>query len=117
MSNAVAHFIVRSNGVVDREATLSKFSGELSLYIAKRETDEAEISNGVNMVFDRHRGVNINTAALKSLVCAELKTAPGAMAEVGERVANYIRDNSVEGGAFRVRKGKGGGIVRLADKI
>jgi hypothetical protein len=116
MSNNVVDFIVRVNGSIDQEATLNKFSAALAEYKAKRETEDVDISNAVNQVFDKYRGASINLPALSNLACATLKVSPEAHASMTKRVADFVRANAGEGGAFEIRKGKGGGVSRRADK-
>jgi hypothetical protein len=116
MSNNVVDFIVRVNGAIDQEATLNKFSAALAEYSAKRETEEADISAAVNAVFDKYPGASVNLPALSNLACANLKVSASSHAAMTERVADFVRANAGEGGAFEIRKGKGGGVSRRADK-
>lgn len=115
MTNPVSEFIVRSNGSIDQAATLAKFSAALGEYVTKRETEDDDISRAVNTVFDRHPGASINLPALSSMACGVLNTSASAYTEMSERVANFVRANSGEGGAYQIKKGKGGGVRRTAD--
>lgn len=113
MTNPVADFIVRNNGSIDLEASRAKFTAALELYTAERETEDASVADAVNAVFDQYKGAAVNLPALKSLALGKLNATHAQFALLSDRVGNYVKANP---SLFEVKKGKGGGVSRLADK-
>lgn len=115
MSN-MNEFLVRgSDGTVDVDATTLKFRGALEVYIAERETENALIAAAVSEVFDQFKGANINMPALTSYALQRLNATPSNFMALSERIQEYVRENAGEGGIYKIAKGKGGGVRRVAD--
>jgi hypothetical protein len=110
---SVSSFVVLSNGSVDVSATEAAFSSALALYISERETQNEQIASAVSAVFDEHLGKTITMPVLQSLACGKLAALPDNYKSLSDRVATYVREQN--GNTFRITKGKGGGVARLAD--
>jgi hypothetical protein len=115
MDNMNAFVVRGESGSVDVEATTLKFRGALEVYLATRETEDASIAAAVHEVFDTHRGANINMPALVGFAIQKLGVTPANHATLSEKVADYVRNNAGDGGAFEIKKGKGGGTRRVCD--
>lgn len=115
MSNINAFVVKSENGSVDVEASCLKFRGELEKHLAAREVETSAIAEAVHAVFDQYKGVNINMPALTNAVLSRMGATPSTFAVLSERTAEYVRENAGEGGAFKIAKGKGGGVRRVAD--
>lgn len=111
--------LVRSaEGSVDVEATLFKAHEQILEYIAKRETEEAEIGKAVHAVFDQYPGASINMPAITSLVLRSLGAEPANFKTLTEKVVEYLRNNSGEKGMaqFQIARGRNGGVKRWCDQ-
>lgn len=102
--------VVRADGLVDVSETLEKIEAALSAENAAAEKAFTAVGPAVQAVFAKHPGASINMPAVVSFTLAELGTKPADFAATNELVTNYIRANSVDGGLFEIRKGKGGGV-------
>ena len=98
MSNQITVDVVLADGKVDELASTQAFQAALSEHIAQYEVESSAISDAVNAVFDQYPGKAI---ASHGSLC--------------ERVLDFVRANQGEGGTLQMRKGKGGGISRVAD--
>ena len=115
MSNINAFLVRGADGSCDLDATVLKFRGELEKFLALRETEDAGIAAAVSEVFDTHKGASINMPALQGFVLQKMGATPANYAVLGERVAEYVRSQAGEGGIYKIAKGKGGGVKRVAD--
>ncbi len=127
--NLEIKLVTGNDGLVDVEATLSAAEDQIRARKAELETEETNILNALNKVFDSKKGVRMNmpyviNQALQLLGVAE---TPGAYKTMYDRVHGFIQQNSqgktdketktVErpDSLFVIGKGKGGGIGRRAD--
>lgn len=113
MNNLSGYVVRDTNGAVDMDATVLKFRTDLDAHLAARAERDSQIADAVNAVFDQYRGANINLPALETLALSKLGADPSNYGELAEALRSYIKDNSGEGGAFKVAKGKGGGCHRV----
>lgn len=111
-------YVVRVNGSVDRDATVSKFESDLDSFIAERETEQGVIAEAVNAVFDQYRGARCNMPFLTSTALNRLNAGPSNHKALTERVQEYVRSNAgtrESGALFSIAKGAGGGVGRWVD--
>jgi hypothetical protein len=109
--------VVRSfDGSVDMTASLSAAKTAIEKFIADKESEDTAINVAVHEVFDQFKGANINMPALVSLVVQKLGGSPENFKVLGDKIANFVRDNSGEFGTFTISKGRGGGVRRNSDK-
>lgn len=101
---------------IDHEATIQKFAKALADYEKKCEAQTGEFHTAVHTVFDEFRGTSFNMPALLGYAMPKLKVDPKKYNETLAALRQYVQDNSTDGGAFRMKKGPGGGICRLADQ-
>lgn len=103
-----------ANGEVDMKETLSNVASAVRAYNEAHRHDQLQITAAVNQVFDKYKGVFLNSKALATFVCGVLqpKGLEGTIL-VTKRVGEYVAANSKEGGPFVIRKARG--VARLAD--
>lgn len=118
MSNLTVTLVRGTDGSIDVRGSLAAFEAALHKHVAERETETATIAAAVNQVFDNlaKTGARANMPYVKSATLTVLNALPGNFNELGERVAQYIRDNAGEDKLFTIGKGKGGGVARNSDK-
>jgi hypothetical protein len=105
---------VLSAGVVDLEATLRNVAEVCAAYNAELAADLEMVAPAVHAVFDKYPGASINMLALKNLALTELGVSFDQYAVMSERVHTFVKAN--EGTLFEIKRGKGGGCLRIADK-
>lgn len=116
MSNLSGYVVRDGNGAVDLNATETKFRTDLQAYLTERAEQDTKIADAVSAVFDQFKGANINLPALETFVLAKLDAQPSNYGELSAALRSYIKDNSGEGGTFKIAKGKGGGCHRVCDE-
>lgn len=120
----LSQFAVRSaSGSVDAEATLAKFSETLSVYIAERETETAQIQSAVEKVLTS--GARVNMDFLVSAACRELNADAASFKTLGDKVRTFVRENACDATddglpsdaskPYHIGRGKGGGVGRWTD--
>jgi len=102
-----------SDGTIGVEATCQKFRLALLAHIAEQDKRDDEVSSAVNGVFDHYRGARINMPALVSAALTRMNVHPENYKTLEGAVLTHIRRNP---NVFRVSKGKGGGVSRIADE-
>lgn len=125
--------VLATDGTIDTDASLSSAKKTLLTYVAERETESEQIGEAVHAVFDQYKGASINMPALQSMALTHLNVQPESFKVLGERVAQYVRDNAdlpevkdkagnvtqaaepARTRAFKISKGKNGGVRRWAD--
>ena len=111
--------VVRSGGLIDRDASVAAFTAALDAHIVESETEGAVIAEAVGAVFDQYKGAAINMPALETFALTRLNVQPETWASLRTKVKSFVRDNSTdtreEGGLFQGKKGSGGGVRRWAD--
>lgn len=99
------------NGAVDVDASCAEFRTALVEYAALQAADSESIAQGVAAVFAKYPNLkNINLPALCSFTAAEMGADPKSHAEIGERVANYVRSAT---SLYKIGKGRNGGVSRV----
>lgn len=110
----VSTYAVRNQaGAVDVQATHLKFTQDLHAYILSEKTDNDVISKAVERAF---RDRNVSTLGMNAILhytMENIEVAPANFNAIRERVANYVRSNTR---AFKVSKGKGGGVQWLTSQ-
>lgn len=108
--------VVRTtDGIIDTEATLASFAEQVLALVDQEEERGVDIDLAANAVFDANRGVTLSMpfvcgAVVQALVAKGLVT-PATFNTMLAQVGAWVRSNP----AFKVAKGKGGGVVRLCD--
>lgn len=116
-----------SDGTIDQDQSETNFRSALVKRKAELETEQEQIGDTVNALFDKHPGASINMPAIASMAANMLNAQPENYSVLSERVLEYVRANSqgktAEDGTverpaslFVIAKGKGGGCYRRADK-
>lgn len=109
----MSEMVVRDdNGSVDVDGTIVAFKNELYSWVQEVEYETSLVGAAVNVVFDNHKGANINMPALTSMALNILGATPANYAHLSEMVGDYVRTSKAQ---FCVSKGKGGGVKRIAD--
>lgn len=117
-------FVVVKDGVIDVEASVTKFRNAVTIAAETRKNDLEVVAVNVAAVYDQYPGAYIQIDALKSFVLRRLDVSPAAYSEIAERVHKYVQENTEAGNGiteagtpalFVLKKGKGGGFARRAD--
>ena len=111
-------YAVRANdGSIDLDATVSKFEGDVSTYVALQAADQEKVAEAVATVFDTNMGTNINMPFLVSQALPLLGVSASTHKSLSERVLAYVRSNADGKGSnlFSIVKGIHGGVKRLSD--
>ena len=124
--NLNKYAVIGSNGSIDMQATINKFSADLDTYDQKHGAQMESIGNAVNAVFDQYKGARLNTAFIQGEVVRRMNIEPQNYKSVCDKVQEYLhlhsqgkarQDGSVErpNSLYLINKGKGGGVGRRSD--
>lgn len=120
MKKISEYVVVGSDGAIDCDATVDKFTEALYAYVESSEAQVAQIAGAVTAVFDQYKGVRLNMPALVNFALAKLETTPANHGELSEECASFIRANAVTEknpeGIYRISKGHSGGVTRVCDE-
>ena len=123
----LSKFVVRSNGAVDRAATVAAFNTALDAVIVKDAETTGKVGEAVSAVFDEYKGAAINMPALCGMVCTKLGADKDTFQSLSDAAKSYVQNNAqgdkdkatgeVENpdSLFVIAKGRGGGVRRRAD--
>jgi hypothetical protein len=110
--------LVMDNGRVDSGASVEAFEAELSKFVAAHETELSSVASAVSAVFDEHLGHSINMPTLSALTAMRLNAQPSNFGALSELVLDYVRaDAKSASPTYTIRKGKAGGVARIADIV
>lgn len=116
MKTLLINLVRFEDGSINVDGTLDAAHSQLLNHIAARETETATIAAAVDELFTDKLGARLNMPYVVSQCQQKLNAQPENFKALGERVAQYVRDNAGEGGLFKIGKGKGGGVLRTADQ-
>lgn len=129
MSISLTTDLALSGGKIDIEASVQVFRAAAVKRQAELETEQAEIAQAVETLFDRNLGKAIAMPTLGSMVAQALNAVPENFKVLSERALDYVRQNSQTTGSekegtlvqhpdslFVIGKGKNGGCYRRADR-
>jgi hypothetical protein len=112
-------FVVRTNGLIDVDATMAKFHGELVNYQLNSELEAETIAEAVATVFDNHKGTNFNMPSLVNSTRIVLNVQPDSYITMTDKIEKHLRANASpdreSGALYKISKGKGGGVRRWSD--
>jgi hypothetical protein len=115
-----------ADGSVDRTALDAALSAGATRQLADLETEETQIAQALNSVFDENKGVAIKMPALAHAACTKLNTPHEYFTVISARVLDFVRANSqgekAEDGSverpdslFVTARGAKGGVSRRSD--
>jgi hypothetical protein len=108
--------VVDASGSVNLESTLRNCAEAIATWNETRVNDLESVGAAVHTVFDTYKGSYVNSKALGTLVLGILKpTSLDAMTVLADRVSDFVKSNSGEGGTFVVRKARG--VARVCDLV
>jgi hypothetical protein len=108
--------VVDASGAVNLEKTLTAAADAITAWNEVRSNDLEVVAAAVGQVFDTYKGTYINAKSLSTLVLGILKpTSLDAMQVLSDRVADFVKSNSGEGGAFVTKKARG--TARVCDLV
>ena len=126
MSISLTTDLVLTGGKIDIDASVQAFRSAAVKRQAELETEQSEIAEAVEALFDSNRGKAIAMPVLGSMVAQALNAQPENFKVLSDRVLDYVRANSqgeVKDGVaarpdslFVIGKGKNGGCYRRADR-
>lgn len=112
MKKNVADLVVRNaDGSIDESASRDKFLEALRAHEVNAEANRAKASVAVEALFDTYKGRVLNKPMVISAALGALGATPENHAELSEAIESYIDISP----AYASKKGRGGGIRRLAD--
>lgn len=117
-------FLVTVAGKVDLEASVNRFRESALLHIAKNEGEETLIKECMTSLFDQHRGVVMNVAAITSGTIQKMAVqvphlgSPTLFSFLSKRIGEVLKDltGDEDGKPYAMRKGPAGGHYRKADQ-
>lgn len=86
--------VLGSDGKMDKAATLRAAGGFLDKWAAQRELEEGQIATAFDKVFDRLKGVKVNSRYVIGQVLNELNVQPENQSVLETKVTAYLRANS-----------------------
>jgi len=105
--------IVRSEeGLVDVDASVAKFAVFVANLKEQEDKDIARVLTGLNTVFDKNKGVRLEVPTVVNLTMAELGCSVTEYKDLS-KLAHEILSNNKK--IFSVKRGRGGGVGRVAD--
>ena len=129
MSISLTTDLVLTGGKIDIDASVQAFRSAAVKRQAELETEQSEIAEAVEALFDSNRGKAIAMPVLGSMVAQALNAQPENFKVLSERALDYVRANSQTTGSekegtlvqhpdslFVIGKGKNGGCYRRADR-
>ena len=117
MDIVFANYVVRfSDGSIDHDSTLEKFSSDLLRFEEIQDKENVTIGTAVHAVFDQYHGAKLNTPFVIGEVLRKLNVQPENYKALTDKVQYFIKSNSQgDHSAFVISKGKGGGVGRRSD--
>lgn len=110
--SGLADVAVRAeDGSINVEGTLAGVAEQLLALVEEESTLSGSIATAVGCVFDTHKGKVLPMPAVCSLAASLMGVTPDAYNETVAAIQRHIRSNAT----FKVAKGKGGGVSRIAD--
>jgi hypothetical protein len=106
-----------AKGVLNVALTVAKFTTDLETYQVNTEAKLAGVASAIHEVFDAHKGVRMNADYIIGQTLALLGATLENHSELTEACKEYLKASAGEGGAFETVKGKGGGTIRVCDKV
>ena len=119
MKTLLINLVRFEDGSIKVDGTLDAAHSQLLNHIAARETETATIAAAVDELFTDKLGARLNMPYVVSQCQQKLNAQPENFKALGERVAQYVRDNAgprESGKLFNIGKGKGGGVTRHSDQ-
>lgn len=129
MSISLTTDLVLTGGKIDIDASVQAFRSAAVKRQAELETEQSEIAEAVEALFDANLGKAIAMPVLGSMVAQALNAQPENFKVLSERALDYVRANSQTTGSekagtlvqhpdslFVIGKGKNGGCYRRADR-
>lgn len=136
--DAVKAFLVVTDGKVDVAASTEKYRAAALRHMAGQEAEDNLITECLTELFDRLRGAHLNLDYIKSqTVQSMIKRVPdlndpNLFTQLSGRVEEVLHANTnqpaveakgdkpareaITGRIYNMRKGKGGGFVRISDE-
>ena len=112
MNIVLSGYVVRfSDGSIDHEATVAKFSNDLIDFENRQNSENGTIGAVLHGIFDKHLGKRIPMPYVVTEALKALNVQPDNFQALTEKVENFAR-NSPE---FSIAKGRGGGVGRVKD--
>jgi len=105
--------IRNSDGVIDVEDTLEALETQLQNLSAEEADRDYRIGAAVQSVFDQWLGKTLTLPSLVNEALRHLEVTPETFTSESAAVADYVRAR--KDGAFKIAKGKGGGVSRRCD--
>lgn len=101
-----------ADGSVDVDQTVAQFTSDLNTFITETAEEQTNMASAVNAVFDKNLGQRITMPSLCAAAAVELNAQPSNWQSINDKVASYVRSNTLE---FSITKGKNGGCARVRD--
>ena len=103
-----------TDGNPNRDEAIARFSSQLDEYIASSRETIDRIATAVHAVFDSNRGQRLQMEPLLHLSLIQMGAQPSELTRLRTMIHSFIQASTE---VFKVAKGKGGGVMRLADML
>lgn len=135
---AVKSFLVTEDGKVNLEASVEKYRAVCLQYVAGQTAETELVAQCMTALFDQYKGAHLNLDFIKSQTVQRITkihpelNQPALFATLSKKVEDYLHANTnteaveakgkrpakeaIEGKAYEMRKGHGGGFCRGADQ-
>lgn len=104
--------VKRTDGKIDRAATLAVLTERFNLWAETQEGDQDKLLAAVHALFDKHPDKKFNTPAVINLAVNQVGCSPENYQDMQERGAAAIKSDP----RFYVVRGNGGGLARMNEK-
>lgn len=117
MNTLTVNLVVDTTGNIDQAASTAAWNKALSQRVADLETETSTIADAISAVFTKYQGQYVTMPILTNMALANMQAPLANYVILGERVRQYVRDNSQgDTSLFVITKGQGGGVAVRADR-
>lgn len=115
--NMKQYIVCEESGAVDIEASVEAFRFALLAHVERNNLNNEVVEVAVNAVFDRFPGARLNSAFVQRNAINEIAKASGELSPEAESKYSKAILAYLEQPQFEAKRGKAGGIIRLAKPI
>lgn len=114
ISNLSLACVRYTDGTINEAATLESFKTQVVELIDEEELLGGRIETALQATFKQYRGQTLTMPSLVNVVLVHLTVTPDKFACYSAAVAEYVRNRPE---TYKIAKGKGGGVSRIADAV
>jgi hypothetical protein len=114
ISNLSLACVRYTDGTINEDATLEAFKTQVIALVDVEELLGGRIEKALQATFDQYRGQTLTMPSLVNVALVRLNVTPDTFAAYSAAVAEYVRNRPE---TYKISKGKGGGVSRIADAV